>query len=224
MQPTTLSIEGAKSEKVKLLLEVLLVATVFMTLRWIFSSIKYSSQIAEVISLVLITYLFVKRKTSWREVGFTLPTNWIKSIGLTILCIVSIGVIFNFVIQPLFPHGANEINEGHSVISFNEMLFQLFFIGIGAAAIGEEMMFRGFLLNHLNTLFGRNAIGTTLAILLQALIFGVLHSGVQGMVSAGVIGIILGTFYVLAGRNLLVVMVAHAVPDVLSIVGSYQSQ
>ncbi|MEQ8425884.1 MAG: CPBP family intramembrane glutamic endopeptidase, partial [Cyclobacteriaceae bacterium] len=106
----------------------------------------------------------------------------------------------------------------------NEMIFQLIFIGIGAAAIGEEMLFRGFLLNHINTLFGKNVIGTTLAIVLQAIIFGVLHHGVQGMVSAGVIGVILAIFYLLSNRNLLVVMIAHAVPDVLSIISSYQSQ
>ena len=224
MEPTAQRMEGVKNEKIKLLLEVLLVATVFMTMRWMFSSVKYSSQIAEVVTLVVITYLFINRNISWRDVGFTFPKNWIKSIGYTILCIAAIGLIFNFVIQPLFPHGANEINGDNSVISFNEMLFQVFIIAIGAAAIGEEMMFRGFLLNNLNAVFGKNGFGTTLAILLQALIFGALHSGVQGMVSAGVIGVILGTFYVIAGRNLLVVMAAHAVPDILSIVSSYQGQ
>ncbi len=212
-----------KNERIKLIVEIILVAGVFLLLRWLLSSIKYSSQIAEVISLVLITYLFIKRKTNWREVGFTPPKNWLKAIGYTILCIISIGLIFNFIIQPLFPHGANDINEGLP-ISFNEMLFQVIFIGIGAAAIGEEMLFRGFLLNNLNKLLGKNHFGTILAVVLQALVFGVLHSGVQGMVSAGVIGIILGTFYVLSGRNLLVVFVAHAFPDLLSIISSYQSQ
>lgn len=212
-----------KNERTKLLIEIVLAASVFLLLRWLLSSIKYSSQIAEVVSLVLITYLFIKRKTSWRDVGLTLPKNWLKAIGYTILCIITIGLTFNFIIQPLFPHGANDINKGN-LITFNEMLFQLFFIGIGAAAIGEEMLFRGFLLNNINALLGKNAIGTSLAILTQAFAFGVLHSGMQGMVSAGVIGIILGTFYVLSGRNLLVVFVAHAFPDVLSIISSYQSQ
>jgi membrane protease YdiL (CAAX protease family) len=92
------------------------------------------------------------------------------------------------------------------------------------AAIGEEMLFRGWLLNTLNEVFGNNMIGTTGAVIIQALIFAVLHSGIQGMISAGTIGLILGIFYVASNRNLPVVMVAHAVPDVLSIVGSYQSQ
>jgi len=178
---------------------------------------------AEVICLVVITFLFYRRNASWKNVGLKIPDNWLKAIGLTVLCVITIGLTFNFIIQPLFPHGANEIDGGNP-ISFNEMLFRLLFIGIGAAAIGEEMLFRGFLLNHLNELMGKNSVGTSLAVLLQALIFGVLHSGVQGMVSAGVIGIILGTFYLLSGRNLLVVMVAHAVPDLLSIISSYQSQ
>lgn len=110
-------------------------------------------------------------------------------------------------IQPLFPHGANEINGGYTV-TFNEMLFQLIFLGIGTAAIGEEMLMRGFLLNNLNGILGTNFMGTAGAVLIQAFLFAILHSGVQGMVSAGVIGLILGVFYILSGRNLLVVMAA----------------
>lgn len=212
-----------KNEKIKLLIEIILVASIFLLVRWLLSSIKYSSQIAEVICLVLITYLFAKRKTRWSDVGLARPKNWLKAMGYTLVCIATIGLVFNFIIQPLFPHGANDINNGDQ-LSFNEMLFQLFFIGIGAAAIGEEMLFRGFLFNNINALVGNNVFGTILTILLQAFVFGVLHSGVQGMVSAGVIGIILGTSYILSGRNLLVVFVAHAFPDVLSIISSYQSQ
>lgn len=213
---------GIKNYKVRLIVEVVLIALIFFTIRR-FLGIKYAAQIAEVICLIVITYLLKVREISWGDLGLRAPGNWLLAVVYFILCVASIALIFNFVIQPLFPHGANEINHGEPV-SFNEMLFQLIFIGIGAAAIGEEMLFRGFLLNHLNEILGKSQVGTIGAIALQAFIFGILHSGVQGMVSAGVIGVILGIFYVVSGRNLLVVMAAHAVPDVLSIISSYQSQ
>lgn len=211
-----------KNEKVLLMLELFLVATIFLILKK-FLGIKYAAQVALVISLVVITYLLKTRGVGWRELGLRAPKNWLLAVLYFVLCVATIGLTFNFIIQPLFPHGANDINQGAS-ISFNEMLFQLVFIAIGAAAIGEEMLFRGFLLNHLNEIFGKSLLGKSGAILIQAFIFGILHSGVQGMVSAGVIGVILGVFYLIAGRNLLVVMAAHAVPDVLSIISSYQNQ
>lgn len=197
-----------------------MVSLIFLGVRSLLE-IKYASQVALVLCLVVITLLMKYRNISWKNLGFKKPESLMRALVFTVLCVISIGVIFNFVIQPLFPHGANDINSGQP-ISLGEMLFQLFFIGILSAAIGEEMLFRGFLLNNLNEIFGKNIIGTAAAIIIQAFIFGVLHAGVQGMVSAGTIGLILGVFYVASGRNLIVVMVAHAVPDVLSILSSWQ--
>ena len=208
-------------EKKIYLFEILIVAFIFLINELFLSSIRYSSQMVEVFCLLLITYFFRKRGISWKDVGFKRPQNWWHAIAYFLLCVLSIGLIFNFIIQPLFPHGANSIGSSKSL---NEMLFQLIVIGIGTAAIGEEMLFRGFLLNNINHLLGNKYASTALAILLQAFAFAILHSGVQGMVSAGVIGIILGIFYVVADRNLWVVMAAHAVPDILSIISSYQNQ
>lgn len=210
-------------KKSTLLLEIIAVALIFLINKWFFNGIKYSSQVAEIISLILITFFLARRNTSWMDLGLRKPKKWLPALLYFVLCFISIGLIFNFVIQPLFPHGANEINGGNE-ISFNEMLFQLLFIGIGAAAIGEEMLFRGFLLNNINEILGKHFFGTASAVLIQAFLFAMLHSGIQGMVSAGVIGLILGIFYILSGRNLWVVMAAHAIPDILSIISSYQNQ
>ena len=211
------------NEKLRPLIEIGIVALFFFAIRELLGSVPYRSQIAEVVCLILITILLRRRGSGWRELGFRLPDNWLKAIGYTILCVVTIGLVFNFIIQPLFPEGANQINAGKE-ISFSHMLFQLIVIGIGTAAIGEELLFRGFVLNNLNDFLGRTTLATAGAVVLQAVMFALLHSGTQGMVSAGVIGLILGVFYLLANRNLLVVMVAHAVPDTLSIISTYQAQ
>lgn len=207
----------------RLAIEIILIAGVFLLVRELAGTFKYASQVAEVICLVLITFMLRSRGSGWRDLGLRRPEHWGRAILCFVTCVVTIGLVFNFVIAPLFPHGANDINAGQA-ISFNEMLFQWVVIGLGTAAIGEEMMFRGFLLNNLDQMMGGNRAATALAIIGQALVFAVLHSGVQGMVSAGVIGLIIGVFYVLAKRNLWVVMAAHAVPDTLSIISSYQGQ
>ncbi len=206
-----------------LLLEIFAVGFVFLLTRELLESVKYSAQIALIISLILITVLLKKRKTSWKDLGFRKPDNWVMAILYFVLCVASIGLIFNFVIQPLFPSGVHDINQGQP-ISFEEMLFQVFIVAIFMAGMGEEMLMRGFLLNNLNDLLGKNIFGTTAAIFIQALVFGILHTGIQGMVSAGVMGVILGIFYIISKRNLLIVMAAHTVPDVLSIISSYLNQ
>lgn len=40
----------------------------------------------------------------------------------------------------------------------------------------------------------------------------------------GMLFVLLSIFYIVSERNLLVVIVAHAVPDILSIISSYQGQ
>lgn len=211
------------SEKGLLGVELFIVGLIFILNELFFTGVRYSSQVALVSSLLVITYSLRKRNSSWSSMGFCWPANWTRAIASIVLCVVTIGLVFNFIIQPLFPHGANSISKGTET-SLYEMLFQLIIIGIGTAAIGEELLFRGLILNNINKIIGKNFVGTVVAILLQAFVFAILHSGVQGMVSAGVIGIILGVFYIISGRNLIVVMIAHAVPDILSIIGSYQNQ
>ena len=206
----------------RLISELLAAGTVFFGFRFLVD-FKYDSQVAVLLTLIAITFLIRQRGVAWRDLGLTWPERPWRALLLFLLCVVSIGLVFNFVIAPLFPQGANDINNGQ-VLSLGETLFQLFFIAILGAAMGEEMLFRGFLLNNLNGLLGENKAAAILAVLLQAVVFGVLHSGIQGMVSAGVIGVILGVFYLFAGRNLLVVMAAHAVPDILSVISSYQNQ
>jgi membrane protease YdiL (CAAX protease family) len=211
------------TQRYRLAAEVIVIAAVFLVIRELLDGFKYASQVAEVACLVLITFMLRSRGSGWRAVGLRRPDHWGKALLLFVACVITIGVVFNFVIAPLFPQGANDINDGVA-ISRNEMLFQLIVIGIGTAAIGEELLFRGFLLNNLNRLLGEHWVATAAAIVLQAVVFGLLHSGVQGMVSAGTIGLILGFFYVLANRNLWVVIAAHAVPDMLSFISSFQDQ
>ncbi len=217
--------DAPTNNKSKVLFEILVVALIFMSMRTVakFFDIKYASQIALVVAVAIITVFLKKKNSSWKDLGFRKPDSWGLSLLYIVLCIASIAIIFNFVIAPFFPEGVNDINRGEA-ISYYEMLFQVFFIAIGTAAIGEELLFRGYLFNALNDLFGRNVMGTAGAVVLQAVIFAVLHNGIQGMISAGVIGVIMALFYLLAQRNLIVVMVAHAVPDIISVISTYQSQ
>jgi membrane protease YdiL (CAAX protease family) len=91
------------------------------------------------------------------------------------------------------------------------------------ASIPEEIIYRGFLMDRVNQMFGWNARGTVLAVILPALLFASAHFqwGVGGMAMTTVIGIVWGTAFVLCGRNLWIVILAHSAGHVLLVIQLY---
>jgi len=106
---------------------------------------------------------------------------------------------------------------GSSGAAQANVLLTLALVGWFAAALGEEVTFRGFILPRLAQLFGGKNTAWVLAILLQAVIFGLLHASSLGMVTAAIFGILYGTVFWLSGRQLWPVVIAHALPDTISI-------
>ena len=98
-------------------------------------------------------------------------------------------------------------------------LLDIFFgVWIGAA-IGEEVFFRGFLLTKFTALFGGGRLALALAVLAQAVWFGSGHvsQGLSGMIMAGAIGAVLGTFFLIrARRALLPLIIGHGFVDTVS--------
>lgn len=103
-------------------------------------------------------------------------------------------------------------------------LFYLIPVAWGTAAFGEEMLFRGFFQDALQRLFGSSGpIGTTIAVITQAVIFGLLHlyQGAAGASVAGALGLALGLVWWFSGRNLWAGIVVHGIIDSLSMTGLY---
>jgi hypothetical protein len=91
------------------------------------------------------------------------------------------------------------------------------------ASIPEEVIYRGFLIGRLTDAFGQNAGGAVVSVLVQAILFGAVHFmwGVGGMLVALIMGIVWGTAYLLCGRNLWVVILAHSAGHILGVVQLY---
>lgn len=97
-----------------------------------------------------------------------------------------------------------------------EYLFWLLPVTLGTAAMGEEMLFRGFVTDALCSLVRtRGAAAAAVAIAIQAIIFGCLHyyQGAGGCITAGAVGLALGITWLIAGRNLWAGIVIHALLD-----------
>lgn len=93
------------------------------------------------------------------------------------------------------------------------------------AAIPEEIVYRGFLINRLITVFGQSRVGGALAVLVQAVIFGAVHFqwGAGGLLVAAVMGLVWGFAFLLSGRNLWIVIFAHSAAHVAMIMQLYST-
>ncbi len=93
------------------------------------------------------------------------------------------------------------------------------------AAIPEEILYRGFLIERLATVFGSARGAAVLAVLAQALIFGSVHFqwGLGGILLTSIMGAVWGFAYLLCGRNLWVVIIAHSMAHIALVTQLYFS-
>ena len=102
------------------------------------------------------------------------------------------------------------------------MLLGLLAISWSTAAFGEEVLFRGFLQSRLQALVGASAHSGGLAVVLQALLFGLAHAyqGPTGILVTGAVGLAFGLCR-LRLRSLWPLVIAHGLIDTLSMVALY---
>jgi membrane protease YdiL (CAAX protease family) len=87
------------------------------------------------------------------------------------------------------------------------------------AAFGEELVWRGYLMNRVAGLFRNSRAGWVVSLILVSAAFGFGHAyqGVVGIVQEGFSGLLLGLVYLGCGRNLAVPIVAHGITDSIDI-------
>lgn len=93
-----------------------------------------------------------------------------------------------------------------------------------AAAFGEEMFFRGFLVTRGAALFHGVPFGSAFAVLVAALLFGLGHfyyQGLRGLVMTAAIGVAFGAAFLLLKRNLWPIVLVHGLVDTVNFTALY---
>jgi membrane protease YdiL (CAAX protease family) len=98
-------------------------------------------------------------------------------------------------------------------------------IGIVVGGLMEECLFRGFLIDRVAALLGKNALAIAAAVVVQALLFASMHlyQGTFGALYALTFALVHGVFYVLAGRNLWPLVVVHGLWNSVATWGVYSA-
>ncbi len=88
------------------------------------------------------------------------------------------------------------------------------------AAFGEELLFRGFLMNNLQRALGNGVVSGLAAALVVAVVFGAMHvpsQGAYGFVITGMAGLSLGVLFLVGKRNLFPVVIAHGLINTIGV-------
>ena len=87
------------------------------------------------------------------------------------------------------------------------------------AAVGEELLFRGFALRQVSAALGDSRSARIVAALVSSTLFGLVHAyqGISGVVLTGLTGLMLCAVFYARRRSLWTTMVAHGVFDTISV-------
>jgi membrane protease YdiL (CAAX protease family) len=187
--------------------------------------IPLSPILSVLLPLAAATWFLRRDGQRWGALAFSTSLRASQLVGYAALALVAVyatvfalGVLLNALGLPGADHGQLQL-----LIEGNTAMYLWFLLPIswGSAAIGEELLARGFLLYRLEGM-----TNTATAILLQAAIFGVAHfyQGLPGILTTFLVGLVFGVVYVKCGRSLLPVIIAHGVIDTIAVTVLYMGR
>ncbi len=180
------------------------------------------------ISLVILWIVSRVRGAGWRYFGLTQPNSWfrtvLQSLGIALIVFLTVKLIINPILAALPNAGYQDLSRfDYLEGDLSNLIIMLVNIWITAAFL-EEFLFRGYLMNRLIDLQGKHTqLAWGIALVGQAVIFGLVHAYQSpiGMFKVGLIGLVFGISYLIVGRNLWPLILAHGLIDSLDMVSHY---
>ncbi len=203
-----------------------LVTLAFISLAAIFlivSGIRRKPGVGIILSVILIGIAARLGETSLAQIGFVQPDNWLSTVLLGLLIGCGLCLLSIMLIEPLVenitkqPHDVSVV-EG---VRGNWKVLLSWLVAVWAvAAVGEEALYRGFLMSQVSKVLGTSLLALVSNVLITSIIFGVSHSyqGRSGAWSTGIIGVCLGVIYILSGFNLWLPILVHGVIDTVALI------
>lgn len=162
------------------------------------------------------------RGSSWRELGFRLGPQWRRWLLVGIAAGLGMEMLELFVTQPILVALTGKMPDLSEVAAIKGDA-TLFAVALALtwtlAAIGEELVWRGYVLNRAAWLLGGGRWGQALALAAMSLAFGLAHAyqGITGVTENALAGLMLGGLYLASGRNLLAPIIAHGITDTVDV-------
>jgi membrane protease YdiL (CAAX protease family) len=169
---------------------------------------------------------FRLRDGGWSAMGLRWPASWRRTVMVAIAAAALRILLSALLIDPvtahfwpraIAPEGMNDIAGNVSVA--------LRWLGLvwTFAAFGEEIGYRGYLINRAADAGGRSKAAYWLGVVAVSVLFGYGHfyKGPSGILDSGMAGLVLGVAYMLSGRDLWVCILAHGFIDTFGVIAVF---
>jgi len=167
-------------------------------------------------AMLVVTWVWLSR-TPWPEIGYVRPKNWPLSIAIAIGGGIALKLLMKSIVMPLL--GADPINHAYHFLAGNRSLLPNAIVAMCVVGFAEETLFRGFLFERLQKLFGSGRGARVAIVFVTSLWFGLAHYSSQGLAGseqAFMTGLVFGTAVALT-RSIYPVMIAHAAFDLAAL-------
>ena len=162
----------------------------------------------------------------WRDVGLKRYRSWLTTIGVGVVLGTLLETFQLLLVQPFL---SRVFGQQPDLALFRQLQgnlkLTLLFILLAwtLAAFGEEMFWRGYLMNRVAGVVGSSRNRWAISLVLTSVVFGLAHGyqGVTGWVEESLAGLFLGLIYLGTGRNLWMPIIAHGICDTIDMVLLY---
>jgi membrane protease YdiL (CAAX protease family) len=177
------------------------------------------------VALIAISLVLLSREPL-SAIGFRRPVPVMMTMAWALVALaISVGVI-SLVIEPFLSRlaGTPADYSVYGALQGNlPATLQLIGLAWLSAAIGEEIIFRGFLIHEVAAAFGGGAAASAGGVTVGATLFGLSHygQGPVGVIVTGLSGLMMGAVFLASRRNIWSIILAHGLIDTLGVTTLY---
>jgi len=175
---------------------------------------------------ILFVLLFISlrlRDGRWTVPGLERPRSWPKTLAIAVIAAAILQIGSELVMQPVGSHLWHHPEQASSVLTTSALSWRSAMRNLAIVwsfgAFGEELSYRSYLLTRAADLGDRSKIAYGAAMLYVAVLFGFGHfyKGPAGILDSTYSGLVLGSVYLLTGRNLWASILTHGISDTFAV-------
>lgn len=203
---------------------ILLLTVLFALL--IVTGIKMRPGIGIITAIITIPIVMWLRGSTPSDIGLGLSVNWtstvIKGLGFGVAIVLASIILIEPIVE-LLTHTPHDYESILKLRGNKIALMQILFFVWVFVALVEEVIFRGFFITELYRIIGTSWLASTFVVILTSVVFGLCHAyqNTSGVVTTGITGVLFSLVFLLSGRNLWVVVLAHGTIDTIGILAIY---
>lgn len=185
-------------------------------------------------NIAMLVYVWIGLKLrgeNWKDFGLSFTSiSWRSGFKMLLLSLlVFVLALAGFVIGSIImanivgiPEGANMMGYDYLKDNIGMLLLTLAGVYI-VSSFGEEVIYRGFLINRISQIGADSKKAVIVAVILSSVIFGFIHYewGPMGIVQTGFMGLVLGICYIKLKKRLWILILAHAYMDTILMIQLY---